>query len=41
MVMRSPADVPCAGTLPFSDLFNHVCDLDFSLTQMSFFCPGM
>ena len=26
-VISYPADVPCPGPLPSSDLFNHVCDL--------------
>ena len=33
-VILYPADVPCPGPLPSSDLFNHVCDLGLSLTQM-------
>ena len=32
-----PANVPCPGPLPSSDLFNHVCNLVFSLTQMFVF----
>ena len=26
-VISYPAYVPCPGALPYSDLFNHVCDL--------------
>ena len=37
-VMLYPADMPCSGPVPSSDLFNH--GSVFSLTQMGF-CPGM
>ena len=36
-VISYPADVPCPDPLPSSDLFNHVCDLYFFLTQMFVF----
>ena len=39
-VTSYPADVPCAGPFPFSDLFNHVCDLGlFSYPNVCFSVP--
>ena len=36
-VISYPADVPCPGPLPSSDLFNHVCDLGlFSFSEVCF-----
>ena len=35
--MSYSADVPCSGSLPSSDLFNHVCDLSlFSYPRVCF-----
>ena len=36
---RIPADVPCPGPLPSSDLFNHVCDLGLFLPMCFFSVP--
>ena len=39
-VISYPADVPCPGSLPSSDLFNHVCDLClFSYQHVCFSVP--
>ena len=39
-VISYPADVPCPGPLPSSDLFNHVCDLClFSYPDVCFSVP--
>ena len=39
-VISYPADVPCPGPLPSSDLFNHICDLClFSYPHVCFSVP--
>ena len=39
-VISYPADVPCPGPLPSSDLFNHVWDLGlFSYPDVCFSVP--
>ena len=39
-VISYPADVPCPGPLPSSDLFSHVCDLGlFSYPDVCFLSP--
>ena len=39
-VISYPADVPCPGPLPSSDLFNHVCDhCIFSYLDICFSVP--
>ena len=41
-VISYPADVPCPGSLPSSDLFNHVCDVClFPYPDVCFFSLGM
>ena len=39
-VISYPADVPCPGPLPSSDLFNHVCNLCVFSYPHGCFCPG-
>ena len=46
-IISYPADVPCPGPFPSSDLFNHVCDIcDFSnpdvyFSLLTYFFPSL